>query len=216
MRKKTEDAILYSMNTRHKIRVILNIVLPVIIVYEWLDMFYFGGEDFLSTRGVASLKYFTILSNLLEAFACLWWLWKKNEVLKYAASVAVMLTCVVVLVFLGPMFGYLAMFYGPNLWFHLLVPLIAFAEVLFLVNHSYTRKDNLLAACTMGIYGIFYLANNLINGIGNWPHTNDWYGFLTWGYPVGFIIYFVILALTYGIGLLIRKVNDLYDRKQSS
>ena len=110
MRKKTEDAILYSVNTRHKIRVILNIVLPVIIVYEWLDMFYFGGENFLSTRGVASLKYFTILSNLLEAFACLWWLWKKNEVLKYAASVAVMLTCVVVLVFLGPMFGYLAMF----------------------------------------------------------------------------------------------------------
>ncbi len=190
----------------------LNIILPVIILYEWLDMFYFAQENFLSTRGVASLKYFTILSNFLEAFACLWWLYRKNETLKYVACVSVMLTFTVVMVFLGPMFGYAAMFYGPNLWFHLLVPLIALAEILFLVRRSYSARENLFAAMPMGIYGVGYVANNVINGIVQWPHSNDWYGFLTWGYPIGAGIFFIILAVTYGIGFVIRKLNDLYDR----
>lgn len=197
---------------KEKIRKILNIVLPIIILYEWLDMFYFAQENFLSARGIASLKYFTILSNFLEAFACLWWLYRKNETLKYVACVSVMLTFTVVMVFLGPMFGYAAMFYGPNLWFHLLVPLIALAEILFLVRRSYSAKENLYAAAPMGIYGVGYVANNVINGIGQWPHSNDWYGFLTWGYPIGVGIYFIILAVTYGIGFIIRKLNDLYDR----
>ena len=197
---------------KEKIRKILNIVLPIIILYEWLDMFYFAQENFLSTRGVASLKYFTILSNFLEAFACLWWLYRKNETLKYQRCVSVLLTFMVVMVFLGPMFGYAAMFYGPNLWFHLLVPLIALAEILFLVRRSYSAKENLYAAMPMGIYGVGYVANNVINGIGQWPHSNDWYGFLTWGYPIGAGIFFIILAVTYGIGFVIRKLNDLYDR----
>lgn len=204
--------LLNHMKTMNKFRIFLNIALPLIIIYEWLDMFCFAEENVLSTRGIASLKYFTILSNFLEAFACVWWLYKKNEVLKYVASVSVMLTCIVVIVFLGPLFGYRLMYAGPNLWFHLLVPLAALFEVLFLVKRSYTKKENLYAALPMAVYGIFYVGNNVINGIGQWPHSNDWYGFLSWGYPIGVMIYFIILAVTYGIGFIIRKLNDLYDR----
>ncbi|MBQ1288051.1 MAG: hypothetical protein IIZ28_02305 [Erysipelotrichaceae bacterium] len=198
-----------------KIRLVLNSVLPAVILYEWLNMFFFANGNLLSSRGLQSLKYFTILSNLLEAFACLWWLFRRNEVLKFTASVAVMLTCIVVLVFLGPMFGYRAMFAGPNLWFHLLVPLTALAEVLFLVNRTYSKKEIFLASLTMAVYGIFYLGNILINGIGQRPASNDWYGFLTWGYPVGVLIYFTIWGTTYLIGAFISFINDLYDRRHS-
>ncbi len=188
-------------------RKILNVLLPLVIVYEWCLMFLFG-QGVLSSRGIASFKYFTILSNLLEAFACVVWLFKKNETLKYVACVSVMLTFTVVLAFLGPLFGYVFMFSGPNLWFHGLVPLISLAELLFMHKGSYSGKENLLAALPMGIYGVLYIGNNLINGIGEWPSSNDWYGFLTWGYPVGFCIYFIILFVTYLIGFVLRKIKS--------
>ena len=41
--------------------------------------------------------------------------------LKYAATVSVGLTFLTVMLFLGPRFGYGAMFQGVNLWFHLLM-----------------------------------------------------------------------------------------------
>ena len=52
------------------------------------------------------------------------------------------------------------------------------------------------------------LGNNLINGIGEWPDTNDWYLFLTWGYPVGVLIFIVICAVTWLLGLAMRKLHQ--------
>ena len=57
------------------------------------------------------------------------------------------------------------------------------------------------------IYGAFYLGNNLINGIGEWPDTNDWYFFLAWGYPVGILIFAVTCAVTWLLGLMMRKLH---------
>ena len=195
-----------------KIRLVLNSVLPAVILYEWLNMFFFANGNLLSSRGLQSLKYFTILSNLLEAFACLWWLFRKDEVLKFMASVAVMLTCIVVLVFLGPMFGYRAMFAGPNLWFHLLVPLTALAEVLFLVNRTYSKKEIFLASLTMAVYGIFYLGNILINGIGQRHASNDWYGFLNWGYMAGALIFLFIVITNWITAFSLRLIRNRTTR----
>ncbi len=118
------------------------------------------------------------------------------------------MTMVVVLTSLGPMFGYIAMFTGVSFWMHLIVPLGALLEVLFWNRDKFDRKDNLLAVLPMGLYGLYYMGNNIINGIGRWPKTNDWYGFLRWGYPIGFMFYFVILLVTFLIGLAIRKIKD--------
>ena len=65
---------------------------------------------------------------------------------------------------------------------HLLTPLIAIAEIIFLSDVTYTRKDNRLVMLSPLIYGAFYLGNNVINGIGEWPDTNDEYSAL--GIPV--------------------------------
>ena len=41
----------------------------------------------------------------------------------------------------------------------------------------------LIAVIPMIVYGTFYLGNILLNGRGEWPDTNDWYGFAMWGIP---------------------------------
>ena len=57
------------------------------------------------------------------------------------------------------------------------------------------------------MYGIGYLINNLVNGMGEWPETNDWYFFFHWGYPVGVLIYVVLIIVTWSIGLAMRKLQ---------
>lgn len=189
-------------------RKLFNTVLFVIVLVNWLRMVFVVTDTALTTMGLGSLKYFTVLSNLFEGLACLIWLYNGNERIKYAAAVSVTLTFVVVITFLGPLFGYLAMFRGVSFWMHLIVPIGALLEVLFWNKEKFTKKDNLLAVLPMGLYGLYYMANNIINGIGQWPKTNDWYGFLRWGYPIGFMFYFVILLVTFLIGLAIRKGKD--------
>lgn len=195
-------------------RILINVFIAIIVPYAWLRMVFSTSDGVLVSTGLRSLKYFTILSNLLEGFASVVFLLNlKNEkqwvnLLKYVAAVSVGLTFLVVVVFLGPLFGYLFMFIGVNFWLHLIVPVLTMVEFVIYNREKCTVKDNLIASLPMVIYGIFYLGNIIINGVGQWPDTNDWYGFVRWGLPVGILIFFVIIAVTYGIGLFLRKIND--------
>ena len=189
-------------------RKILNIVIFIIVLTTWLRMVFYASGIALTAGGLRSLRYFTVLSNLFEGIACLIWLYNKDEKIKYAAAVSVTLTMVVVLTFLGPLYGYIPMFSGVSFWMHLIVPLAALLEVIFWNKEKFTLKDNLLACIPMGIYGVYYIGNNIVNGIGQWPNSNDWYGFLTWGYPIGIMFYIVILLVVFLIGLAIRKIKD--------
>lgn len=201
---------------RKKLRKIVNIFLVIAVACSWLSIFV-SASGALMKNGINSLKYFTVLSNLFEGAASIVWLVSsgKNggrasilaERLKYIAAAAVGLTCAVVLTFLGPLYGYPAMFAGGSLFMHLLTPLIAIAEIIFLSDVEFTRKDNRLVMLSPLIYGVFYLGNNLINGIGEWPDTNDWYLFLAWGYPVGILIFAVICVVTWLLGLMMRKLH---------
>ncbi|MBE6028189.1 MAG: hypothetical protein E7227_06280 [Clostridiales bacterium] len=129
------------------------------------------------------------------------------ERLKYIAAASVGLTCATVLFFLGPIYGYPAMFSGFNLPLHLITPVIAILEIIFLSDVTYTRRDNLMVMIPPFLYGLGYIANILINGMGEWPDTNDWYLFFHWGYAVGALFYAVLLAVTWLIGLLMRKLQ---------
>ena len=164
-------------------RKVLNIIIFLIVLITWLRMVFAPSDVLLTARGLASLKYFTVLST-------------------------VTLTLIVVLTFLGLLYGYVAMFIGVSFWMHLIVPVAALLEVIFWSKASFDLKDNLLACLPMGIYGIYYIGNNIINGIGEWPFTNDWYGFLTWGYPIGIMFYTIILFVVFLIGFAIRKIKE--------
>jgi hypothetical protein len=193
----------------------VNIFIVIAVAGSWLAMALYG-QGTLAENGFGNLKYFTVLSNLLEGAASVIWLVMsgrdesakiKAERLKYVAASAVMLTFTVVMGFLGPLYGYGAMFTGANLFFHLIIPLAAAAEVIFLSDAEYTASDNALTVIPPLVYGTVYLLNNIVNGIGEWPDTNDWYTFLAWGYPAGIGIFAVICAVTWLLGLLMRKLQ---------
>lgn len=204
------------MKRRKKTRAVINVLLAVFVGIAWLVMI-FGNEGMLSSGGLSNLKYFTVLSNVFEGAASVVWLILNGrdvsdkgrrfaELLKYAACVCVGLTFVTVLVFLGPLYGYGNMFLHANLFFHLIIPLMAMAEFVCFNRQRVGWRENLLAAAPTLLYGTVYLVNILINGLGE-PYQRDIYGFVTWGMPIGIGIFAVICAVAFLIGLALRALN---------
>ena len=191
----------------------LNIVIAAAVFGAWLHMALKAG-GMLSSAGIGSLKYFTVLSNMFEGIACLLWLafcrgkggnshW--TERLKYVAAVSVFVTLAGVMLFFGPLYGYRNMLGGANLWFHLLVPVAAILEQILLSGYAASKRDSLLAGLPALLYGLVYLVNLLLNGVGEEPFSNDWYGFLLWGWGAGFAIFAAIVLLSLGLGWILRK-----------
>ena len=209
---------------RKTVSIVLNAVIVCFAVIGTLIMLTHKGEGkSLSSSGAENLKYFTVLSNELCGITSLLWLiftalGKRLPVLlKLMSASAVALTFFIVAAFLAPMYPKLDLYENANLWFHLILPLTGMAEFILLKDHE---KIPLRFAVISGlpalIYGIGYLVNILINGIGVWPDTNDWYGFLNWGYPVGMVIFAVIVLMDFGMAALLRALNNLISGKESA
>ena len=167
----------------------------------------------LASRGWRNLRYFTVLSNEFCGIVSLLWIVRAVRgktfpaLLKLMAVSGVGLTFAIVAFFLAPMNPQLNLYQGGNLWFHLIVPVTAMIEFLILDTKRLPVKQTLIAAIPSLIYGLGYLINILINGRGEWPNTNDWYGFLTWGYPIGFLIFGFIFLMHWGIACLMQLFN---------
>ena len=206
-------------NTMKKAAVVLNIIIAILVFYAWGRMTLGLDEGtILSAARLASLKYFTVDSNLLAAIAALCVLpfefreaFLRNGhdrgipvwalVLKLTATTAVSLTFLTVMVFLGPMYGYAAMVHGVQLHMHLIVPLLAIFTLCVTERNSVlTLRHTLIAAVPMLVYGTIYLGNILING----REGNDWYAFAQWGIPASFLVYIIIAFVTWLLAVLLR------------
>ena len=204
---------------KDRIKLIYNAVLAVLVFTVWILSFFFWRDGTLGGDGWSDLKYFTVESNLLVGIVAVVWLvfrLVKGEgaipkwltLLKFLSSAAVFVTFTVVVLFLGPLYGYGRMYYGSNLFFHLLIPLAAILEYVFF-GEEVSFRESFFAVAPPVLYGIGYLSNCLVNGIGSWETTmNDWYSFLNWGYPVGIVIFFVIAAVAWGLGCALRALNS--------
>ncbi len=95
---------------RSRFRIGLNIVIALASIGAWLVMVFSNG-GMLTDTGLASLKFFTVLSNIFEGTACIIWIAagressQAAEKIKYMATVSVALTFMTVMVFLGPADG---------------------------------------------------------------------------------------------------------------
>lgn len=200
----------------------VNVFIAVMVAVAWAMLAFGAGVDKLADRGMSSLKYFTVLSNLLLGVASLGYavcqarclrgsapeIPRAIHVLKYVATTAVGLTFLTVMVFLGPLYGYPEMFAGANLWLHLVLPVLAIAEFCVLEGpYDLRQRDNLAAVLPTLLYGICYVGNILANGFGHGAATNDWYGFTLWGLDKIPLVLGVMLLVTYLIGLAIRLAN---------
>ena len=210
---------------KKKTAILLNLAILALVIYAWGGMVI--GVDTgkaLTAQRLRSLKYFTVDSNILMAVSALiaavfeirslgnggreipGWVY----ILKLTGTTSVTLTLLTVLVFLGPLFGCPSMFAGMNLHLHLTVPVLAILTFcLFERTGGLTFRHTLIAVIPMIVYGTFYLGNILLNGRGEWPDTNDWYGFAMWGIPASFLVFVIIAAATWVFALILWKLNRI-------
>ena len=182
-----------------------------------------GNSGVFSTTGLANLKYYTVLSNeLCLIVAVIWTVFyvfdkRSFTLLKLIASSAVSLTFVIVSCFLGPLYPDLDMYAGGNRYFHLIVPILGMLDFILLETKGKVPfKYTFIAALTSLIYGSVYLGNIFINGMGGeWPDTNDWYGFLNWGLPAALLIFLVIVICNFAIACVLRWINILINKERS-
>ncbi len=170
--------------SRSKKRACIDVIIAVVVLVAWIYMAVFG-QGALSRKGLQSLQYFTVDSNLLmgaSALACAFheWrgmaeglpLWLRN--LRLAATTSVMLTFWVVILFLCPLWGFASMYRGANLPFHLLVPLAAIATFWSRrMARPLRPASSLWGVVPMLVYGAYYAGRVLAAG----PEA-DFYGFL--------------------------------------
>ena len=198
---------------------VFNILLAVTVFVVWILSFFFWRDGTLGGNGWSDLKYFTVESNLLVGATALLWVVLRLVTgggkvpawvtyLKYLSAAAVFVTFSVVVLFLGPLYGYGKMYYGSNLFFHLIIPLAAVAEFVFFEEGTIEFRKSFLAMIPPAVYGVGYLVNCLVNGVGSWETVrNDWYGFLEWGYAVGALFFVAICLIAWGLGLARRAAN---------
>ena len=203
-----------------------NAAIAVLTAFAWCQMMFgWGWENApLSGLGLSTLKYFTIQSNLLSAIvsaACVvFYLREPGKPLprwlhgmRLVATTGVTLTCITVEAFLPPvLYGYASMHAGANLWFHLLLPLMAIASFCaFEADRPMPLRWTFAAIVPMALYGTGYLANILANGIPG----NDWYGFSAWGMERTPIVFAVMVSVVWLIALGLRAANQRIYRSRT-
>ena len=205
-----------------------NCLIFILVVFAFVLMMQRAGSTALTARGLSSLKYFTTLSNIFAALVSVVYtvflifaLKGRREgvphalfILKLMSTAAVGVTFLVVIVFLGPLFGFASMYRGSNLWYHLIVPLICILDFAFIERiDKVSFRETLFCMVPVFIYGMGYLINILVNGVGEWPNRNDFYGFVLWGLPVGIAIFAGIMLIGWLWGIALRAGN-LAGRKK--
>lgn len=188
---------------RTKLSKIINLCIGVLVLFTWLSMtFRLGPLGAQSEGGFGNLRFFTVLTNLLQGGVSLaYFFGVRADRWKYASTAAMALTFCVVLFVLGPRRGYDVMYSGANFFSHLVVPVLAIVDFLVLDRTgSFTLRDSLFTMIPLAAYGLFYGGNLLINGV----EGNDWYGFARGGPAAALMIFAFALLLNWLIAVLLR------------
>lgn len=150
------------------------------------------------------LRFFTVHSNLLCAAASLAVALSRllggasapALLFKFIGTVAVTVTLLTVLLFLGPHYGYKLLFTGPDLWLHLLCPLMALISYFAWDRPALSPLTALLGMLPVLLYGLLYMYQVVYA-----KRWEDFYGFNRGGkWPLSFA---VMLAGTGALCLLL-------------
>ena len=206
---------------------ISNVLIMALVIAAVFSMF-FGSGGVLQSSNWYAFKFFTVDSNVLVGLTSLLsaiFLWKKGGdypswliKLKLASTVSVGITFFTVAFYLGPIYSYSLMIEGPNLFMHLIVPVLSMVTFLLLEPRANLKfKYNFTSIIPVTIYGIAYLINvAATNDYGN-VAGNDWYAFGTFGFGIGLVCLIVIIIMGFliSIGLSIGnkkiKLKELHS-----
>ena len=182
----------------------------------------FAGIKFMPTnfiladKKIAMFKYYTVDSNILMGIVSLIMLIyeylyiKKKKfipkfvfILKFIGTTTISLTFITTLVFLTPKLGFYNLYNNSNLFFHLIVPLLAIISYVFFERYDSKYRESLLGIVPMLIYAVYYISNVFIH----YDIKYDFYGFLNGDFNNAFIAVPIIIIVTYLMGLFMLFVN---------
>ena len=195
--------------------IVINALIAPLAVAAWLWILL-GVTDSgsLADTGVKSLRYFTVLSNLLSAVVSVIYLvvccstgaepplWLVT--LKLVAAASVMLTCVTVMTILVPLYGLPDLLRGGNLWLHLILPLLAAVDCCVFVHvGAIPFGATLFSMLPPAAYGAFYLHEVRVHGAEEDGFVYDCYGFLRWGWKAVPAVFAGVVLATWAIALIL-------------
>ena len=212
-----------------KISLVLNILIVLFVIIGCFFMFtgikFMKETMLLSSTKIGMLRFYTVDSNILMGLTSILFIifdikvlkgkiekiptWVHN--VKLFGTSGVTLTFLVTACFLGPLYGYYAMYNNSNLLFHLVVPLLSISSFIFTENYEVKYKYSFIGIISMIIYGIYYMTNvmlHLVDGKPTWEY--DFYGFLFGNVWNAFITLPIIFIITYLISLFIIFLNKKF------
>ena len=208
---------------KQKLVFVLELLIALLAPGAWLLMVFHAHSGPLTSTGLGSIKYFTVLSNLFAGLSALIFVLAVSRGrgvssrllrLNLMSTAAVAVTFFTVMCFLGPLYGHRNLLQGPNLFFHLLIPLMAMLAFCLMGGEALPRGAALPPVLCPLVYGVLYYLNICFNGVGLWPDTNDWYGFLNWGTAVGFLIFAFIRLLDWLAALTLLGLRSRILKKE--
>ena len=186
------------------------------------------GSSALGETNITVFKFFTFQSNLFMGivafiyaiFQLLILLNKRDKlphvllVFNYVGTTSVSLTFLVVVFFLGPIYGYNMMYLGANLFFHGLAPVAAMVGYMFIHKECQIKfSDTFCAIIPPFLYGTVYLINVVANnGYGNVNY--DFYMFGANGPFFGILTFMLVMGVAYGFGVVLYTINRLVFKKR--
>ena len=212
-----------------KIAFVLNICIFILELVAIIWMISGMDKGVLAASSLHALRYFTVDSNILMGiFALIAAIdqlrvikGKKKEVsvfvlvLKLTGTVGVTLTMLVTIFFLAPTmaptYGILPLFANSNFFMHLLNPILSIVAFLaFERSKRIAFVHTFTGIIPLVIYSIYYTAaalTHLENGA--IAPGYDWYGFFILGMSSAYIVLPIIIAVTYGLSVLLWKLNRI-------
>lgn len=201
---------------------VINAIVALFSVVAWLQLLVMGDTDSrkLAEKGLGSLRYFTVLSNLLSGAASVAYLVVRTTsgngipswllTLKLVSAAAVMLTFLTVLLLLAPQKGWRAMYASGNLWLHLILPVLAALDCcLFVPVGTLPFSSTLLAFLPTAVYGVWYIGTVLVFGTERDGKVYDFYGFFQWGVSRLPVVIAVMLAASWVSALCMWFVSGI-------
>lgn len=217
------------MNNKIKISLAINIIIVILTIFASVIMFtgfkFMPGGYKLESTKLGMLRLFTVQSNMFMGIVSAIFafkeiqilLGKKEEistkmyVLKLMSTTAVGLTFATVFGYLGIIVpgGIVELLKNSNLFFHLIIPLLAMIVFITLERTDKVKfKYTLFGLIPTLLYGIFYATNVLIHiENGKVDPLYDWYWFVQGGVWQMAIVIPLMLVVTYVITLILWRIN---------
>ena len=161
---------------------IISVILNSIVVLDMLVMsvlIFYRDKKWSLANGKKALKYFTFLSNEFFALAALLMILLPNSyavwIVKFVGTVAITITFLTVLVFLGPVLGYKRVLEGRDFVLHIVNPVLAIVSFCFFERRNMPFPYCLFGLLPVLLYGAWYFYKVMLAPEGK--KMDDFYGF---------------------------------------